>query len=566
MFKFLNHSIPTFLAIGIIAVLVILLVVGIFYYYVNFQKLEGKNMIPKLVEEIKVPTGWKNYKNDVLGISFYYPSEWGDPYTEPSRTLTDLAKINEKYKDTGSDFVYSVKINFSREKTPIITIYNDEYEGKLYPNAYAYRFGPIDNFLEMKKSGNICNYKIKFDRRPDYEGTIDEVYSKCSNKVKTYITRNMEIYENGTMVLYNYQLKDSSFVKLQNGYFDNAFIDYFYSAMHTPNDKVDLQDLLKEVNENYQKDKENFVFFVNSINAFKPVPPQEKPFQIIKGEDPNITTIRKYYFEITKGNLQNAYNMYQDKKVSFETYKEWYKDTLMANPLEFRKIGDNRYQFKVQFQDNNQEQELYRVVMEVNKEKIIPISSEKIITNPISSGNITAFIKQRQSKTYLVLSENGKEQILDQGSDSPLDWKGRPVIAGPLEFSPEGNYLMCDVYGWEWGGTNIYDIKNKKRVLELSSPFIAGFTSNEKYFFACAKNDFGGEYYGTVYSVPDFKEIYNALTGEHYTNIDCKYDKDKQVIRFTMNNIYNSETGQIEKQLKIVEFSAITGETKTISD
>jgi hypothetical protein len=91
--------------------------------------------------------------------------------------------------------------------------------------------------------------------------------------------------------------------------------------------------------------------------------------------------------------------MYQDKKVSFETYKEWYKDTLMANPLEFEKIGDNRYQFKVQFQDNNQKQKLYRVVMEVNKEKIIPISSEEIITNPISFGNITAFVKQRQSKS-----------------------------------------------------------------------------------------------------------------------------------------------------------------------
>jgi hypothetical protein len=565
MFKFLNHIIPTFLAIGIIAMLAILLVWGIFYC-LNFQKLEEEKTVPRVMEEIKIPAGWKSYKNDILGISFYYPSEWGDPYTKPSRTLTDLAKINEKYKDTGSHFDFAVEINFLREETPIISIYNEKYEGKLYPNAYAYRFGPIDNFLEMEKSGNICNYKIKFDHRPSYGGTIDEVYSKCSNKVKTYITRNMEIYDNGTLVLYNYALKDSSFVKLQNGYFDNAFIDYFYSAMQTSNDKMDLQDLLKEVNENYQKDKENFVFFVNSINASKPVPPREKSFQIIKGEDPNITIIRKYYFEITKGNLQNAYNMYQDKKVGFETYKEWYKDTLMANPVEFEKIGDNRYQFKVQFQDNNQEQELYRVIMEVNKEKIIPISSEEIITNPISFGNITAFVKQRQSKTYLVLSENGKEQILDQGSASPLDWEGGPVISGPLEFSPEGNYLISDVYGWEWGGTNIYDIKNKKRVLEISSPFIASFTPNEKYFFACAQNDFSGEYYSTVYSVPDFKEIYNALTGEYYTNIDCEYDKDKQVIRFKMDNIYNPETGQIEKQPKIVEFSAITGETKTISD
>lgn len=69
--------------------------------------------------------------------------------------------------------------------------------------------------------------------------------------------------------------------------------------------------------------------------------------------------------------------MYEDKKVSFETYKEWYKDTLMANPVEFKKIGDNRYQFEVRYQDKNQEQELYQVIMEIREGKIIPISSKK---------------------------------------------------------------------------------------------------------------------------------------------------------------------------------------------
>jgi hypothetical protein len=568
MFNFLNRNITTFLTIGIIVLLVALLVVGIFYY-VNFQKPEEEDTTPESVEEIKVPVEWENYKNDALGISFDYPSEWGDPYTNPSRTLTNLAKINEKYdewcEDTKSSSSCSVKINFSREKTPVITIYNDKYEGRLYPNVYAYRFGATDNFLEIKKSGDICDYKVEFDARPDYEGTIDEVYSKCSDKVKTYITRKMGLYENGTLRLYDYTLRDSSFVELQNSHFDNAFIDYFYGAMQTSNDQMGLQDLLGEVDDNYQKDKENFVSFVNSIKTFKPVPLEEEPFQIIEEEDSNITIIRKYYFEITKGNLENAYNMYQDKKVSFETYNEWYKDTIMANPVEFKEIGDNRYQFKVHFQDDNKEQELYRVVMEVNEGKIIPISSEKMITSPISFEDITAFVKQQQSKTYLVLSENGKEQILDQGSDSPLNCENGPVISGPLKFSPEGNYLMCDIYGWEWSGINIYDVKNKKKILELTSSFIASFTPDEKYFFACAKNDLFGEYYGKVYSVPDFKESYNALAGNDYVNIDCEYDEDKQVIRFKIDDVFG-HYGEITEKVRIVEFSTITGETKTIND
>jgi len=565
MFKFLNRSISPFLAIGIIVILAVLLVLGTFYY-ANLPKLGEREPMPMAAEEIKVPAEWKYYKNEVLGISFYYPPEWGDPYTSPSRAITNLAKINEKYKDTGSIFAFMVKINFPRENTPVITIYNDEYKGRLYPNAYAYRFGPIDNFLEMKKSGDICKYKIKFDHRPDYEGTFDEVYSKCSNKVRTYITRNREVYF-GTKVLYNYALRDSSFIKLQNGYFDNAFIDYFYSATQTPNNKIDLEDLSKKAHESYQKDKKSFVIFVNSIKAFGPVLPKEKSFQIISGEDPNITTIRKYYFEITKGNLQNAYNMYKEKKVSFETYKEWYKDALIANPVEFKKMGDNCYKFKVQFQNHNQEQELYRVTMKVDEGKIIPISSEKIIESPISFGNITAFVKQRFSKTYLVLSENRKEQILDEGSNSLLG--DSPIIAGPLKFSPEGNYLISHVYGWEWHGINVYDVKNKKRVLKLCLPFVANFTPDEKYFFACARDDFFGAYYNIIYSVPDFKEIYNpSPEKDHwYYAKECEYDKDKQVIRFKLD-VYSikGETKQKEKQSKIVEFSTITGGIKTISD
>jgi len=304
----------------------------------------------------------------------------------------------------------------------------------------------------------------------------------------------------------------------------------------------------------------------NSINTFKPVPSQEKIFEIVEKEDPNITTIRKYYFEIEKGNLENAYNMYQDKNVSFETYKEWYKNTIMVNPIDFEKLTDNRYQFKVELQDNNQKQELYRLIMEVNEGKIIPISSEEIVAGPISFGNVTAFVIQKQVgiysfKTYLMLSENGKEQVLDEELSN--DGAGKRFF-GPLEFSPDGNYLISPVAGYEWRGANIYDIKNKKRVLELSIPLITNFTSNEKYFFACAENELGGEYYAKIYSVPDFEEIYNLSIreGRYNVSVDCEYNEDKHVIRLRVD----SESRTEGPETKIVEFSEITGKIEVISD
>ncbi|MDD4358519.1 MAG: hypothetical protein PHY30_01740 [Candidatus Pacebacteria bacterium] len=565
MFKFLNLN-QIYVMIGVIVVLAIL--VGAITYYFNPQKMERKEVILNTEGEVKIPEEWKKYENDVLGISFYYPSEWGDPYTGPSKNITDLATANKGYKDVTNDFFYAVKIYFPEEKTPVINLYNNEYKGELYPNGDALPFGYVDNILEVEKSGNICDYRVEFDHRPDYKGTIDEVYSECKNKVRTYITRNMEIYENGTLVLYNYALKDSSFVKLENGYFDNVLISYFHTAIQTPDDGVGMQDILEQVNDNYQEDKNNFVIFINSINTFKPAPPQEESFEIIEGENPHITTIRKYYFEIEKGDLGTAYNMYQDKSVSFETYEEWYKNTLIANPIEFEEIGDNRYQFKVQFQDNNQKQKLYRVIMEVNEGKIIPISSEEMAADPILFGDMTAFVKQKQLgayqfKTYLVLSENGEEYVLDE--EMAFEGGGK-MFSGSLEFSPEGNYLISHIYGYEWSGINVYDIKSKKRILELNSPSMASFTPNEKYFFACAQNELGGDYYGTVYSVPDFKEIYNALTRKYSVNMNCEYDEEKQVIRFRVDNFYDSENEEAENQSKIMEFSTITGDVEIIND
>ena len=44
-------------------------------------------------------------------------------------------------------------------------------------------------------------------------------------------------------------------------------------------------------------------------------------FQNIAGEDPSITTIRKYYFALAGGSLEAAYAFYSDQSVSFDTFK-----------------------------------------------------------------------------------------------------------------------------------------------------------------------------------------------------------------------------------------------------
>ncbi|MCD6284230.1 hypothetical protein J7J12_03220 [bacterium] len=99
------------------------------------------------------------------------------------------------------------------------------------------------------------------------------------------------------------------------------------------------------------------------------------------------------------------------------------------------------------------------------------------------------------------------------------------------------------------GTVLIYDVKNKKRVLRLCLPFVANFTPDEKYFFACARDDFFGAYYSIIYSVPGFKK-YTILHRKKIIGIMLKSVSQKSVkkhgrnlkmfVRYFMRSISNS--------------------------
>jgi len=46
-------------------------ILGGWYWKVLKKEREG-------MKEMEIPIGWKSYKNEEVGISFYYPSTWGE--------------------------------------------------------------------------------------------------------------------------------------------------------------------------------------------------------------------------------------------------------------------------------------------------------------------------------------------------------------------------------------------------------------------------------------------------------------------------------------------------------
>lgn len=149
-------------------------------------------------------------------------------------------------------------------------------------------------------------------------------------------------------------------------------------------------------------------------------------------------------------------------------------------------------------------------------------------------GNLTAFAMKRNNLSFMILVEDGKEIIIEKASSD--------VVNGGLEFSApkflsHGNYLVYTATGWEWDGIRIYDIKNKKIIKKLESPFMYGFTPDQKHFYACADNDLLGVKYVRVYSVPDFSVEKDLLEGEDikgYYTIGCQYNKDKNIMRVSI--------------------------------
>ena len=78
--------------------------------------------------------------------------------------------------------------------------------------------------------------------------------------------------------------------------------------------------------------------------------------------------------------LETAYSLKGDNDVSFETFQEWYQNVYSANLTDFRSLGNKKYSFSVELNEQkNRETKttIYDVQMEVKNQKLYTISSEE---------------------------------------------------------------------------------------------------------------------------------------------------------------------------------------------
>ena len=513
----------------------------------TFFSTEMKSLIIDS-ENYKNNEVWESYNHDILGISFEYPRSWGKPFTEPVDGLTDLKEIFDKYAEKSNCYESSIKIGFT-DSDVAINLLNENSTSLNDFDIYLSRPGNLKNI------NNICD----LDSISSGVIVLEKV---CQNGVFSVYGK-----KNANNMYYNldYFSRDYSLVQLQNGFYDKALIingtAWLSNAYGTSTQDLNFDNFLgaiKVEKDEYVKKLSIFSKFVNSIKSHKP-----KEYSIIfnetkEGENSDIAIIKKYYNNILSGQLNRAYEMYKVKKVDFETFSDWYKNTIYAHAHDFIDVGVGKYQFLVDFQDHNSKPQKYRVTMIVDKGQIETVTSEELTSEKVEFSSMKAFTKNSRGLNSVVLSINNNEIVVDSARDDFINYISETLRFNRLNFSPQGNYLLYSANGWEWGFGRVYDIKNRSIIAEneLSTPFLLGVSENEKYLYACAANDFGGVYYANVYSLPDFSLLLDAYDKElphekYLLNAECEINNDELLmISLKCSGLGGEEKCDNERKIK----------------
>ena len=550
--EFLSTSMPKLIMVVVLIVGTVFGLMGYFGIMEKNNKAEKEKIVEESIikKEIKCPEDWEKYKHDVIGIKFCYPKEWGEPTTSPIKNLTRLSNMEEEFETQNIYYRNRIAIVFEKNRQVSMGLFNDQYGGEYYPNTYAHAYGYVDNIPLLKSTGDICEYKIDFNK--DYESKLNEIYNDCSESIKTTIIEHYQYFDfidDNNKSRYSYELKGCAYKKLSNSHFDNLLLSARFGYISQNEEQFTTIDQilfsLEKSEDQFQKEKDEFASFVESIETYQTIPKTFQEFEAIQEENSQITIIRKYYWLLANDKLNEAYKMRSDEtELAYETFRGWYKDIYHAEPYDFKKMNSNEYEFYVEYQDHNKSKKKFKVAMAVNENKIKTLFSDEILTEEVSFGEYSAYAIKRGDKNYMILAENGKEIIIDEGDanyDSEHSNLGTVKSFYKPRFSPKGNYLIYTACGWEWCGNYVYDIKNKKIVKGHDGPDKFDFTPDEKYFYTCSSMGMTTGISGEVYSVPDFDIEFNALDNVKDYNynclgVDCEYDEDSKSIIFILSD------------------------------
>ncbi|MFC1645546.1 hypothetical protein ACFL08_06030, partial [Patescibacteria group bacterium] len=468
------------------------------------KKLETSN---RSVFGIEKDLGeWKEYENKVLGVRFLYPAEWGNTSVS---YLTDLKKAKDAYYKEKSKKLESVRISFSRKHTLEARAFSSEYQGDNYEygNGSSAIVGDDNNFEELSKDHDVCKYSHNFNLIEGKGVYVTDIDSVCNSQVKVVLKESVSpAYKSCN---FKYLLRSLAFKKLDNGEFDNLFIEQRfidgYSEKYIKEPLSGIDDYVKKFldKSEYEKDLKLFNTFVGTIETFEPKDERIMEVQKEDGDNEDTLLIKKYYLLIQNHDFETAYAI-KNTSMSLDEFKAMYEKVYIAKPFDFEGIGDGKYDFRVEYREDNTKPVEYHIVTKVENGKLAARSTEIINSELVVNENLRIASVTRNDYTYVIIYNNNNEIVIEK-SEYFSDKKYKGTSFGSFSFIDK-RFFRYSLGGWEWGAVKMYDLKKGEEVLRLLTPSAYGFTEDKSRFYACTLNHFGGEMYIDIYSVPDFKK------------------------------------------------------------
>ncbi len=533
----------------------------------------------KTNKEVSAPTAnpvpnWKFYKQDALGISFYYPPEWGNVRQE-TNYITNLETLKNDCADHNDmdDRCNSINLGFDQNNYYFFLqfrIFNNRYRGETYPNSYAGQYGSIENIPVLVDTGDICKYKISFDT--PYTDKKREIYSHCKDGVKISLVETEQDFRGSSFnppigILYTYDLKYFSYKKLKNGMFDNVLISHTAplststSQLKSPLtskqffEKTNLDPLSNEHFDQFKK-------FVNSFNIYTPPKNNVPELVNIPAEESGVSLIRKYY-QLLVDQPREAYGLVKSGFDLNQFIEKYLNKIYKAIPRDFKNLGQNEYEYWLDYQEHNKKLEIQRHIVKIENNKIVPELSETLTSTIATSTDTISYGASRGDRSVMVLNKNGQETIINS---APNDF-GKNIntlIFSNIKFSKTGRYLLYSAGGWEWSFSYVYDVENKKELHKEDGAY-SELTLDENLYYYCSSNDFSGNYSAMIYDVPSFKvkvDISKKFPDlvKFGTSIDCKENIEDSTIEFNFKGRYLEGNTYDEYFSKVIRVDTKTGQ------
>lgn len=546
----------------LVSILLLLLVVVLgIYFAMRKTKSDLSSDAISNINTQELKPGWEMYRNNVLGLEFAYPKEWGEPYTSPDH-ITDLSSL---MKDVYEDSSHFIEIHFKNFPYSVyLTLFDDVVPGdKRGLNGQIVNWGFYkDNIATLRQTGNICDYHISYNHN-NWTQIDTELNDTCQNGIKKSFIEHSEYFSwNDPKTLYSYDLSYYAFAKAGNPLFKNVLVRYYAKRISQNKSQLTYEQFLSESPGPYDFkniDDSDFITFAKSIRAVEPSEHMKSEMEVSREDTEGERLFISYHNAWANNDFQTAYSYLLNPKESYEQYVSNQKNVYDRAVKEINQLPDNRIEVFVDVQLQNKEPENYREVYEIKNNKLENKSTDSIQGQVSKVGNMRTYASERGEDSIVVLQADGEEKIVDS-TQEPKDDSNAGLRFYGAYFSPSGNYILYGIVFYEGGSSNVYDVRADKIYPGMTE---GKFNKDETLYYTCVFSEAYGPTEATIYRVPGFTVVTDLLKAHpnlsKYWNYKCSNDEKTNTITFEFSGSYDGNTVSTSTK-EVYKFNSLTGE------